>query len=1754
MEDIPEGPLKYNMIFSRQHQIWRFAQLALSFLLNGRKGQVLVFLLCLSSTGFASLTIDSVRATRSPCANNGTIRVYARSGTSILYSIVSGPVTGSQQSSSLFASLPPGTYHLMITDLSSDTARITDSVTGNYTQPTFIPTSLNPICPGTATGMIVGNPQNTGTRPYSWTLTNTGTGVAITQASDSFHNLPAGSYTIREYDSCANFSSFSLTLSTLSDSFIIMGITNSMLACDSVNLKIQLDMVGGNIALPYTIKIQTHNGSYQHTIVNSPISGVTPTINEIVTGVSYGDSVNVTITDACGRSVFRRNTIDNFKFSNAYNTITSACQLNYYTSFHLTGDTSQRNLNTTNMPDPVTIVISDSATGAVLSTVVTNDTAHHSSYIASSGGVPPGHTYVVRLTDGCGNTYVHTYEWPVAPVPGTQTSKSIGSCKDSTAFYLMQWTNKFTSQPTFHLLSGPGSVGSSVAPFAYHDLILYPQNLPTQVMSSGYFIELTNMGPGTYHYSVSDSCGNTVTDSFTILPADVSRFSLNVSYLRGCPGENVLYVNGDNNGARKLTYPSGVISSLRSPADTVINLNSGTYIVSVVYNHGFYAIPIDQNPTCQTILDTVIIPVYQGPQISSINQIKCHGTMYVVFHPDSTTGRPPYKYEIISGPQTVALQSSNLMMLTLPGTYTARITDTCGFASTFTVTIDTLSFTAVVRTGGSCPGGSATLSNPYSPYATYIWTRPNGSSYTGDSLVISPVGTSDFGTYLIKKIVSINGCNDTFSGSYIFSGSTITNTTASICPGQSFLFGGIARSAAGLYYDTIVTAGCDSIVALTLSIRGPAYDSATQTICAGRSVTVGVHSYSATGIYSDTFVTSGCDSIHYLNLTVTPYKTSTASATICPGSGYLFGGRILTLTGTYYDTLATTGCDSIVTLTLTIRGPLYDSVSQAICAGQSVSSGTHTYTTTGIYRDTILTAGCDSVHVFNLTVNPYKRDTLSTIICPGQTLVFGGTSRNAAGTYYDTIPTSGCDSIVTLYLSIRGPLYDSVSQTICAGTSASAGTHTYTATGIYRDTIATSGCDSIHVLNLTVTPYKRGTVATQLCPGQSITFAGASISQAGSYNDTLPTTGCDSIVTLHLSIRGPLYDSVSQTICIGNSVTVATHTYTAAGIYYDTIATAGCDSIHVLNLHVNPFKQGATSVVLCPGQTLPFGSQMLTAAGTYYDTVPTTGCDSIITLTVTIRGPLFDSSAQTICAGHSVSSGTHTYTSTGIYHDTIATAGCDSIHVLNLTVNPYKRGALSVNICPGQIYLFGGIPRSRAGLYNDTMPTTGCDSIVTLTLLVGVNGYDSVVQNICMGHSVSVAGHTYSATGIYRDTFTTAACDSFHVLNLVVNDYIRASQSANICPGQSFSAGTHTYTATGIYRDTVLTAGGCDSIITTMLHVITPTPIVTTVSGVCAVSFMGALYTSDATLTDTIRSTLGCDSIYLSTQIHVLPLLVHRVNNSICIYAGQSYVIGGQAETAPGLYADTIRTVLGGCDSIITNTNLRVITPQHVHRRVDSCYTATIGGITYTRDTIAADTILSVCGLDSIIAIDTVHLYDPSIQITVARQLPIIAGDPTQLSIVPAGNYQNIIWSPDYQINNIFSATPLVSPYVDTTYYVTVENAEHCLVTAHILITVTGADLQDFLIPTAFSPDGNGLNDIFRPIVKPGAAVEFLSFEIYDRWGQKVFDNNVNGVNGGWDGTYKNVKQPLGVYIYMLSAKVNSGKIVNQSGNVTLVR
>lgn len=87
-------------------------------------------------------------------------------------------------------------------------------------------------------------------------------------------------------------------------------------------------------------------------------------------------------------------------------------------------------------------------------------------------------------------------------------------------------------------------------------------------------------------------------------------------------------------------------------------------------------------------------------------------------------------------------------------------------------------------------------------------------------------------------------------------------------------------------------------------------------------------------------------------------------------------------------------------------------------------------------------------------------------------------------------------------------------------------------------------------------------------------------------------------------------------------------------------------------------------------------------------------------------------------------------------------------------------------------------------------------------------------------------------------------------------------------------------------------------------------------------------------------------------------------------------------------------------------------------------------------------------------------------------------------------------------------------------------------------------------IPNAFSPNGDGTNDYFRPIGLN--YTEIIDFSIYNRWGQKLYTNYPT--SKGWDGTYNGIEQPAEVYFYVLRFQQEGMSEKNQRGAFTLIR
>ncbi|MGV3632216.1 MAG: gliding motility-associated C-terminal domain-containing protein [Bacteroidota bacterium] len=122
-------------------------------------------------------------------------------------------------------------------------------------------------------------------------------------------------------------------------------------------------------------------------------------------------------------------------------------------------------------------------------------------------------------------------------------------------------------------------------------------------------------------------------------------------------------------------------------------------------------------------------------------------------------------------------------------------------------------------------------------------------------------------------------------------------------------------------------------------------------------------------------------------------------------------------------------------------------------------------------------------------------------------------------------------------------------------------------------------------------------------------------------------------------------------------------------------------------------------------------------------------------------------------------------------------------------------------------------------------------------------------------------------------------------------------------------------------------------------------------------------------------------------------------------------------------------------------------------------------------------------------------------------------------------------------------------PAASITYTVTGTDANTCQNTASITVLLTDCDQESIGVPAAFSPDGDGNNDML--FVK-GNNIETLSFMVYNRYGQKVFETDSQAT--GWDGKFKGKEENPGVFVWVAEYTFTGGSGGVIKGNTTLIR
>jgi gliding motility-associated-like protein len=158
----------------------------------------------------------------------------------------------------------------------------------------------------------------------------------------------------------------------------------------------------------------------------------------------------------------------------------------------------------------------------------------------------------------------------------------------------------------------------------------------------------------------------------------------------------------------------------------------------------------------------------------------------------------------------------------------------------------------------------------------------------------------------------------------------------------------------------------------------------------------------------------------------------------------------------------------------------------------------------------------------------------------------------------------------------------------------------------------------------------------------------------------------------------------------------------------------------------------------------------------------------------------------------------------------------------------------------------------------------------------------------------------------------------------------------------------------------------------------------------------------------------------------------------------------------------------------------------------------------------------------------------------------IFTGQEVQLNVSGAANY---IWQPAGNLSCANCSDPVFTADTTTLFVVTGTAATNCKATDSLLITVLPA--LKFDLPNAFTPNGDGSNDVFLPVFK-GEVFEQFHLKIYSRWGKLVFESS--SPNQGWNGTIDGASLPSDVYIFVMDYRFTDGRSGQESGDITLLR
>ncbi len=592
-----------------------------------------------------------------------------------------------------------------------------------------------------------------------------------------------------------------------------------------------------------------------------------------------------------------------------------------------------------------------------------------------------------------------------------------------------------------------------------------------------------------------------------------------------------------------------------------------------------------------------------------------------------------------------------------------------------------------------------------------------------------------------------------------------------------------------------------------------------------------------------------------------------------------------------------------------------------------------------------------------------------------------------------------------------------------------------------------------------------------------------------------------------------------------------------------------CDSAASLNLTVNPTSTSTTNISICPSE-LPYtwNSLVFTGSGTQIAHLKNSvECDSAATLNLTVNPTSTSTTNISICPSelpYTWNSLVFTGSGTKTAH-LKNSVECDSAATLNLTVNPTSTSTTNISICPSELpYVWNGLTFTASGTQKVHLKTKyGCDSIATLNLKVNSSTISNTYINIC---SSSLPyfwnGKTYNAAGSYNVKLINAAgCDSITTLVLKIKSPTVSTTNMTVCSTSlPFIWNGKTYTVAGSYSVKLVNAAGCDSIATLVLKINNPT-VSTTNMIVCSSSlpyrWNGKAYAEEGSFNTTLNSVSGCDSI-ATLVLKIMRPTVSTTNITICS-SSLPYSWNGKTLTAAGTYSARLNNSVG-CDSIATlvlklnsaEVSTTIMNVCHSDLPISWNKNKFYNAGTYEVNLIGAN------GCDSIatLVLNEKSMTPPNL----GNERNLCPGDSL---ILNPGTYVQYLWQDN-------STMPDFTVTQTGDYSVNVIDKNGCVADASVRINIL-PNCGDIFFPTAFTPNGDGLNDTFGALGELQGISDYTLY-IYNRWGELVF--TTHNPYEKWNGVYKGQITANVNYVWYSKYVLNGSKNRIQKGNLMLIK